>query len=223
LALAWCTGAGAAPTVVVDTGHSLAMPGVYAATGNTEFAYNLLISNRVAERLQDMGMTVLRSGQDGKANVLTGRTRGTAGVDLFISIHHDSMQQSWLDAGRRGDYSGFAVFVSDKNPQPQPSLACAKAVGQALVQAGEHPSLYHATAIAGENRPLIDRANGVHRFDNLAVLRTAKSPAILLEVGVIVNPAEAQRLAKEDVVAALAAEIADGVAACLAKGQSIKR
>ena len=54
--------------------------------------------------------------------------------------------------------------------------------------AGEKPSLYHAEPIAGENRPLLDRRLGVHRFDGLAVLKTATMPAVLVEAGVIVNP-----------------------------------
>ena len=32
---------------------------------------------------------------------------------------------------------------------------------------------------------MIDRVNGVHRFDDLVVLRSAAMPAVLLEAGVI--------------------------------------
>ena len=59
--------------------------------------------------------------------------------------------------------------------------------------AGEKPSLYHAEPIAGENRLALDRRLGVHRFDGLAVLKTATMPAVLVEAGVIVNPDDEAR------------------------------
>ena len=97
------------------------------------------------------------------------------------------MQQKYIDAGRQREFAGFSIFVSQRNPRYEESLRCAKAIGEALVAAGEKPSLYHAEPIAGENRPLLDRRLGVHRFDGLAVLKTATMPAVLVEAGVIVN------------------------------------
>ena len=47
------------------------------------------------------------------------------------------------------------------------------------------PSLHHAEPIEGENREVIDRLNGVYRFDDLVVLRSAAMPAVLLEAGII--------------------------------------
>lgn len=81
--------------------------------------------------------------------------------------------------------------------------------------AGEKPSLYHAEPIAGENRPLLDRRLGVHRFDGLAVLKTATMPAVLVEAGVIVNPDDEARVARPDTIERMARAIADGVHACL--------
>jgi N-acetylmuramoyl-L-alanine amidase len=43
--------------------------------------------------------------------------------------------------------------------------------------------LHHAEPVAGESRELIDRALGIYRYDELAVLRTATMPAVLFEAG----------------------------------------
>ena len=70
--------------------------------------------------------------------------------------------------------------------------------------------------IAGEFKPFADRANGVHYFDNLAVLKAATMPALLLEAGVIVNRDEELQLQDPARVAMMAASVARGVAQCLA-------
>ena len=116
---------------------------------------------------------------------LAARTSTSKGAHLFLSLHHDSIQQSWIDDGKRGDYSGYSVFVSRKNPMFPQSLWCAQNVGWSLGKIGEHPSLYHATPEKGENRRLLDESAGVHLYNDLVVLKTAQAPAILVEAGVI--------------------------------------
>jgi N-acetylmuramoyl-L-alanine amidase len=41
--------------------------------------------------------------------------------------------------------------------------------------AGFTPSRYHADPMVGENRAFADEANGVHYFDNRAVLKTVNA------------------------------------------------
>ncbi len=77
------------------------------------------------------------------------------------------------------------------------------------------PSRYHAEPIPGENRPFADEANGVHYFDNLAVLRTASVPALLFEAGVIVNRAEELRMRDSAVRQRIAGAIVSVVGTCL--------
>ena len=176
--------------------------------------FDLDLSGAVATDLLALGDRVTRVSADG-AEIALGRRALTApDADFFISIHHDSMQQKYIDAGRQREFAGFAIFVSQLNPRYEDSLRCAKAIGEALVAAGEKPSLYHAEPIAGENRPLLDRRLGVHRYDGLAVLKTAAMPAVLVEAGVIVNPDEEARLARPETIQRLARAIADGTHAC---------
>ncbi|MGU7772947.1 N-acetylmuramoyl-L-alanine amidase family protein [Burkholderia sp. MR1-5-21] len=204
------------PYIVVDTGHTPAHPGATGASGRVEYLYNLDLSAAVAKRLTDDGDRVLRTSADGREIALDQRSTQAPDADLFVSIHHDSMQQQFIDAGRQREFRGFAVFVSERNPHYAQSLRCAKAIAEKLIAAGETPSLYHAQPIRGENRPLIDKRLGIHRFDDLVVLRTAPIPAVLVEAGVIVNPDEEKRLAQPDTIQHLSAAIAGGIEACTA-------
>jgi len=80
---------------------------------------------------------------------------------------------------------------------------------------GFTPSLYHADRQYGENRPFADKDNGVHYFDNLAIVRRSQVPAVLFEAGVIVNRDEELRMRDPTVRAKIANAVADGVTACL--------
>lgn len=204
--------------VVLDTGHSPTSPGAISASGYGEYFFNLNATNQIAQALQQRGVQVIRTGHDGHKWSLAARAAQALNAGLFLSIHHDSIQQTWLDQGREGEFSGFAVLVSMKNVKSQQSAQCARLIGAAMRQAGELPSLYHATPIKGENRPLIDKHNGVHRFDDLVVLRASKAPAVLLEVGVIVNPVEERKLASPQFVRQYADSVAEAVVTCLSKG-----
>ena len=147
------------------------------------------------------------------------------GMDLLISVHHDSVQPRfisvWEFEGMERKYSdrfsGFSLFVSRLNPEVERSLRCASAVGTALRRAGFTPSRYHADPVTGAPRPFADEANGVHYYDHLAVARTAPMPALLVEAGVIVNREEERRMRDPQVRTHIAAAVAEGARACLAK------
>lgn len=202
-------------TVALDAGHTPEQYGAMGATGIPEYRYNRTLSDTLAGILDKARVPVLRTAREGESLSLTARTARAQTAALFISIHHDSIPQDWIDEGKQNQYAGFALFVSEKNPDYANSLACARQISAALVEAGEHPSLYHATERQGENRPLIDKALGIHRFDDLVVLKTATSPAVLIEAGVIINRSEAERLAKPRTIQTLAGAIAKGIGRCV--------
>ncbi|ALM83029.1 N-acetylmuramoyl-L-alanine amidase [Bordetella sp. N] len=200
--------------IVVDTGHTPQRPGATGASGRVEYQYNLDLSGAVAHDLMALDDRVKRISVNGKDIALKERPQQAPDADFFISIHHDSMQQAWIDAGRQREFAGFSIFVSQLNPNYEQSLNCAKAIGENLLAAGEKPSLYHATPVPGENRPLIDQRLGIHRFDDLVVLKNATTPAVLVEAGVIVNPDEEKRLADPQTITKLAGAIAQAVHEC---------
>ena len=212
-----------AAAIAVDVGHYLKEPGAISARGVPEFEYNLRLARELAVALREAGHKALLIGDDGLAETLGSRAPRAAGMDLFISIHHDSVQPRFLapwehDGAVRlysDQFAGYSLFVSRLHPQLQPSLKCASAIGAALNAAGFTASRYHADPIVGENRPFADEPNGVHYFDNLAVLKTASVPALLFEAGVIVNRAEELRMRDPAVRKSIAAAIVAGVGDCL--------
>jgi N-acetylmuramoyl-L-alanine amidase len=223
IVLPWLAPAAFAGSVAVDVGHYLAKPGVISARGVTEFEYNLQLALEAAVALRRAGHKTLLIGDDGLAENLGSRASRAAGMDLFISIHHDSVQprffSSWEIDGETllysDHFSGFSLFVSRLNAHTEASLKCASAIGAALRGAGFVPSRYHADPIVGENRPFADEVNGVHYFDNLAVLKTAHIPALLFEAGVIVNRDEELRMRDPAVRKRIVDSLVAGIGACL--------
>jgi len=201
--------------VIIDTGHTPQRPGSIGPGGTPEYEFNLRLSSYIAKDLQKRGTRVIRVSADGRDIALNRRTAATQYNSLFVSIHHDSIQQAWIDQGRRREFKGYSTFISERNPYRESSLFCAQRIGLRMQEVGEKPSLYHATPIKGENRPLIDHRLGVHRFDDLVVLHTARSPAVLVEAGVIANPDEESRLGSEDLARQLGAAIASAIVECI--------
>jgi N-acetylmuramoyl-L-alanine amidase len=226
LALAAAPAAFAA-SIAIDVGHYFEKPGVISARGVTEFEYNLRLSREIAAALRKAGHKTLLIGDDGLADNLGRRAPRAAGMDLFISIHHDSVQPRFLSEWEHEGavllysdrFSGFSLFVSRLHAHTEASLKCASAIGAALGGAGFTPSRYHADPIVGENRPFADEENGVHYFDNLAVLKTAGIPALLFEAGVIVNREEELRMRDPDVRKLIVESIVSGAGACLQRRQ----
>ena len=201
--------------VAVDVGHYAAEPGVISASGVPEFEYNLALALDVRAELEKRQIDVRLIGERGDYAVLHHRTRDAQGAELFLSLHHDSVKERLLP--RADEFAGFSLFVSRANGKSKKSLACASAIGARLRAAGFAPSRYHADPVLGESRPFADEANGVHYYDNLAVARSAAMPAVLVEVGVIVNRDEERRMRDPVVRGRIAQAVAEGAEDCLAK------
>lgn len=221
---AWCVGAHAAPSclVAIDVGHSRQKPGATSARGATEWEFNIALAERLAGALAAAHVPYVLLNPHGETVSLTERTQAAqrAGASLFISIHHDSVQPQYLSAwewqgkpARYSDrFSGYGLFVSSKNPAFDESARVASRIAGRLQAAGLRPTLHHAEPIAGENRPLLDEARGIYRFDDLVVLKTASMPAVLVESGVIVNRDEELRAKSPAYRANIAAAIAGAAA-----------
>lgn len=225
LQLALLAGTAGAAGVAIDVGHYLAEPGATSARGVPEFEFNRDLAREIERALRNRGHETKLIGEDGLADDLARRPREAQGMDLFISVHHDSVRPrylaTWTHEGAERRYSdmfsGFSLFVSRRNGHLRRSLGCASAIGAELRRAGFRPSLYHADPVLGENRPFADRENGVHYFDNLAVLKGADTPALLFEAGVIVNRDEELRMRDPVTRKSIAGSVASAVEACLSR------
>jgi N-acetylmuramoyl-L-alanine amidase len=125
--------------------------------------------------------------------------------DVFISIHHDSVPlrhittrsdlcdgkggRTLLPAFKEKHAIGFNVFIlqDENNPYYRDSLRLAKLLGEALRSMGRPASSYHyfPEDDCRSCRPVISDAGVLHQ--DLFVLRHVRMPAVLIEVGNIVD------------------------------------
>ncbi len=186
-------------TVVLDSGHNPGQPGALGVRGVYEIVYNDNLTAKIADALRTAGFPVVLTRTPTQNISLDGRTQvaNTSHADLFLAIHHDSAQPVYLDKVTRNEVvayrskkplAGYSIFVSKLNPQFADSYHFAEIMGQEMLRLGRSPAMHHAENIPGENRELLNTTMGIYRFDDLIVLKKTNIPAVLLEVGVIVDP-----------------------------------
>lgn len=179
--------------LAIDVGHSDKRSGAQSATCEKEYNYNLGLSKHLIESLKDEKNLKVESNFNKKNTTFKERYKLSKNKDLFISIHHDSVQTKYIKYTKKrcpqtSFAKGYSIFISKKNVDYKKSLYYAKILSRSLLKSGLKPTLHHNEPIKGENRELIDKELGIYRFDNLLVLKNTKSPALLFEAGVIVNP-----------------------------------
>lgn len=195
--------------VIIDPGHTDKKPGAISVTGIFEVAYNDNIAYRLAKALNDAGFVSVLTRKHGQEITLEDRAAiaNSHHALAMISIHHDSAQPVLLESvhinGKNAyrtltPISGYSIFISAKNPEFDKSLSLAKLLGKELLKLGRPPTLHHAEPIPGEGRTLLDAELGIYLHDELVVLKKTTIPAVLLEVGVIVDPADEAYLSKTD-------------------------
>lgn len=203
----------ASAQVLVDAGHSASAPGSLSYSGFPEYRATARIQQKVVNELQRMNIPAVAISQ---SLSLEGRAqqKGT----LLVSLHYDSIPQSMRDAGVGESIFGYSVFVSKKNPHYGTSFSCARSIAWGMRYLGEKPALFHQKGLGGKNaRPLLDTQLGVHRFDDLIVLRKAQNPAVLVEMGMWINSRDEGRLMSESTLNNQARGIALGIAQCLGR------
>ncbi len=186
--------------LILDVGHTAESLGATSARNDPEFGFNLNLGKLLAERLKSAGFRETRLlVTEGKARPSLFKrvdAANSARADLVLSIHHDSvpdkMLEEWEFDGSKSwfsdRFSGYSLFVSHQNPQFAVSLAFARLLGQQLKDEGLHYASQYTLPLMGRNQhPLLDKAVGVYRYDQLIVLSRTRSPAVLLEAGSIIN------------------------------------
>ena len=146
-------------------------------------------------------------------------------ADLFLSIHHDSVPDSFLQdweyegQTRHFDdrFKGHSIFFSIDNADPEGSLEFGRLLGEQLKGRGLQYTPHYVERFMGHRqRLLVDASVGVYRYDQLIVLKSTHMPAVLLEAGSIINRGEELVMNSPErqlLIAAAVTEAVDGFCA----------
>lgn len=191
--------------VAIDAGHTQKYSGAISTSGKSEYSYNIKMSKILLDTLNqsdNIGAFIINP--DGGSIKLNERTEVAMSehADIFISIHHDSVQPQYLKTdtikGKKirytTKYKGYSIFVSKKNDKFEKSFTLAQKIANEIKNSNFIPSLHHAEKIKGENRTLLNKKLGIYQFDDLIVLKSADIPSVLIECGIIVNPNEEEQI-----------------------------
>jgi len=208
----------------LDVGHTPQSAGAISARGVTEFDFNLRLGQRIERTLHQRGFektTLLVSRGEAKPSLVTRVAKANlAKADLFISIHHDSVPQAFIETweylgaeGRFSDrFKGHSIFVSAEHPRYAKSLAFGRALGLALKDRGLAYTPHYTEKFMGPRRRLlVDKEAGVYRFDRLAVLTLTTMPAVLFEAGSIINRDEELSMQSPERQTSIAEAVANAV------------
>src|SRR5215471_14901954 len=217
--------------VVVDVGHTEKAFGATSARGLSEFSFNLNLAKRIEQQLLAVGfrrsVLLITDGPSRKALAERVKHANTLGADLFLSIHHDSVPdrflEKWEFEGQEHTFSdrfhGHSIFISNDNSDRTGSLLFARLLGNELRKRGlQYTPHYTERYMGHRQRLLVDAQVGVYRYDELIVLRDTDMPAVLLEAGSIINREEELRMGSVERQTLISTAVTDAVEAfCTAR------
>lgn len=194
--------------IVIDAGHGGEDGGTSSAAGVLEKDLNLSVAFALRDLFEAAGIPVVMTRSEdillydrnvdfqgrkkmldlAARRIVAEKTAAAAaengGTSLFISIHMNAFPQP--------QYSGMQVWYSTGHPLSTEVAGSIQAASVAVM-----PENHRQIKAAGSNIYLLDRI---------------QSPAVLVECGFLSNPAEAEKLAREDYRHTLAALIFGAVA-----------
>jgi N-acetylmuramoyl-L-alanine amidase len=220
---------------VIDVGHSAEVPGAMSARGRTEYAFNLRLARLIEQKLVAAGFErttlLITSGRKMKSLNQRVARANKLSADLFLSIHHDSVPDSFLEKwefeGRKRGFSdrfkGHSIYVSNHNVDFRTSLLFARLLGIQLKERGLQYTHHYTEKFMGRHqRQLVDAEAGVYRYDQLIVLKDTRVPAALLEAGSIINRDEELAAASPERQALISAAVVDAVDAFCAMRRPVR-
>ncbi|GFN21737.1 N-acetylmuramoyl-L-alanine amidase [Thermanaeromonas sp. C210] len=168
----------------LDPGHGGSDPGAVGVNGLREKEVTLAVALLVAELLSRAGIEVVLSREKDVDVSLAERAAlfNRAGLDLVVSLHINSSENP------RADY--LSTYILGPGGQAE---RVARTIQDELVRALGWP-------------------DGGVRQAGFYILRETEAPAVLVEMGFLSNPQEAQALKKEEVRQTLSRALARGIA-----------
>lgn len=226
---AYKSGSGKKPLIVIDPGHGGVDPGALGANGVYEKQITLNVAKALKQELE----------ASGRYRVMLTRERDTYlklykrvefarqnQADLFISLHADSIGKS--------NVRGASIYtLSDKASDEQTALLADREnradliAGMDLDTSDEqvatilvdltmrdtmNQSKFFANKLVGHmEQGSIKMLENPHRYAGFAVLKAPDIPSVLIEMGFMSNPREAEQLSKPEYRRALARTLVQGI------------
>ena len=217
--------------MVVDVGHTAELPGAKSARGADEYDFNLRLAQQIEKSLLAAGFEqtklLITSGKKHRTLFERSARANKMPADLFLSIHHDSVPDRFLEKWQDEDiersfsdrFKGHSIFVSKDNADFKGSLLFASLLGKQMKERGlKYTPHYTEKFMGSRQRILVDPEAGVYRYDQLIVLRSTRMPAALLEAGLIINRDEERELSSPERQSLITAAVTDAVEAfCAAR------
>ncbi|MFH2002761.1 MAG: N-acetylmuramoyl-L-alanine amidase [Planctomycetota bacterium] len=170
--------------VVIDAGHGGRDPGAVSVAGYYEKTLNLAVAKKLAEKLRNMGVRVEMTRDTDRFIELNDRAEkgNQLYAGLFVSLHADSAANS--------SAHGYTIYLRRS--------ACAAEKNAARLLNG-------ALKAAGFD------SRGI-RPAGFRVLTRSDGPALLVEMGFLSNPVEADRMRKGEFIETMAEALSKGIA-----------
>lgn len=221
--------------VTIDAGHGgidPGNPGVYFPRGVNEKHVTLQVALLLRDELKQRGVKVVMTRTTDTLIALMDRGRYcTDECDLFVSLHVDALPAS---ARRKyGDIDGFhTIIIGEQNTEDADRIArmeneALRYEGDSATETGEgldfilrnlqlneylRESARAAELLQAEVSKVHTGTNrGVKQSRVLAVLNTARRPAILVEMGFSTNPQDARLMTSRKSQMSLATAMADAI------------
>lgn len=226
----------AGPRIVVDPGHGGEQVGAVSDGGRKEKVLALSLARKLKRQLeQQFGATVVLTRDDDVQVTLGDRVAlaRAATADLFISLHLNSMPIGPQRQSTEGVETFFlSASASGESASRTAAMENAEAHGRgrrasdnvlAFILADLQRASAHADSSRLAHAIHAELVRGTGAFDRgvqqapFYVLMGVDVPAVLLEVGFLSNPAEAERLSQAAYQQRVVEAIADGVAAFFAR------
>ena len=171
--------------ILLDPGHGGKERGSRGPTGYPEKEINLIMSKLVEEKLTKLGATVYLTREEDKDVSLKARMAAIDNIkpDLAISIHYNALP----DSGDAENTQGISTFWYN-------------------TQAHAPAAFLHNYLVEELERP-----NAGLFWNNLALTRPHTAPAILLELGFMINPEEFEWITDKNEQEKLAQTLAEGI------------
>jgi len=171
--------------ILLDPGHGGEEKGARGPTGYPEKKINLIISKLIEAELKDLGATVYLTRKSDKDVSLKERMAAIDKIkpDLALSIHYNALP----DSGDAENTKGISTFWYNTQAHA--------------------PAMFLHNYLVEE----LDRPDAGMFWNNLALTRPHTAPAVLLELGFMINPEEFEWITDEKEQEKLAKTLAEGI------------